>query len=52
LLNGLSNASLGFTKEQIQMAIAKCDLPPAIRGEALTLKQFARLSDVLQVLRQ
>ena len=47
LQNGLSNASLGFTKEQIQLAIAKCDLPPAIRGEALTLKQFARLSDVL-----
>ena len=49
LLNGLNNdASLDFTKEQIQEAISQCDLPPAIRGEALTLEQFARLSDVLQ----
>ena len=48
LLNGLNNdSSLGFTKEQIQEAIARCELPPAIRGEALTLAQFARLSDIL-----
>ena len=47
LLNGLNNASLDFTKEQIQEAIKQCELPPAIRGEALTLEQFARLSDIL-----
>lgn len=48
LLNGLNNdSSLDFTKEQIQEAIARCELPPAIRGEALTLAQFARLSDTL-----
>ena len=49
LVNGLNNdSSLEFTKEQIQEAIARCELPLAIRGEALTLEQFARLSDVLQ----
>jgi dimethyladenosine transferase len=48
LLNGLNNdSSLPFTKEAIQAAIAKCGFVPAIRGEALTLEQFARLSDVL-----
>lgn len=49
LLNGLNNdVSLGFTKEQIQEAINQCELPPAIRGEALTLEQFAKLSDLLK----
>ena len=49
LANGLNNdSSLEFTKEQIQEAIAKCELSPAIRGEALTLEQFAQLSDTLQ----
>jgi len=48
LLNGLNNeSSLEFTKEQIQEAIARCGLSPSIRGEALTLEQFARLSDML-----
>jgi len=48
LLNGLNNdSSLPFSKEAIQAAIAKCGFVPAIRGEALTLEQFARLSDVL-----
>ena len=48
LLNGLKNdARLGFTKEAIQEALIACGLPLAIRGEALTLEQFARLSDQL-----
>jgi len=48
LLNGLNNdAGLSFSKEEIQSAIERCGLSPAIRGEALTLEQFARLSDEL-----
>ena len=49
LLNGLNNdSSLTFSKEEIQEAIEQCGFLPAIRGEALTLAQFAKLSDTLQ----
>ena len=48
LVNGLNNSpELSFTKEQIADAIAKASLPPSIRGEALTLEQFAGLTDIL-----
>ena len=48
LANGLTNsAELSFTKEQIQEAIRQMGWPAAIRGEALTLQQFAALADVL-----
>ncbi|MGN0205377.1 MAG: 16S rRNA (adenine(1518)-N(6)/adenine(1519)-N(6))-dimethyltransferase RsmA [Coprococcus sp.] len=48
LVNGLNNSpELSFTKEQIAEAIAKAGLPPSIRGEALTLEQFAELTDRL-----
>lgn len=48
LVNGLNNSpELSFTKEQIADAIAKAGLPPSIRGEALTLEQFAGLTDIL-----
>ena len=44
LQNGLGNASeLPYTKE----AIAEMGLTPTIRGEALSLAQFAQLSDIL-----
>ena len=46
LANSLA-AALGRDKEAIQQAIAACGLPPTIRGEALTLEDLARLSDVL-----
>ena len=46
LVNGLKNAGdLSFTKEQIEEAITALGLPLTIRGEALTLEQFAQLSD-------
>ena len=49
LANGLSNAgNLHFTKEQIQRAILELGEPAAVRGETLTLEQFARLSDILK----
>ena len=48
LQNGLGNApELPNTKEQIAAAIAEMGLTPTIRGEALSLAQFAQLSDIL-----
>lgn len=48
LVNGLKNASdLSFTKEQIETAIEAVGQPLTIRGEALTLAQFAELANQL-----
>lgn len=48
LQNGLNNSQeLSFTKEQIAEAIEKMGLSPSVRGETLTLEQFAKLSDLL-----
>lgn len=48
LQNSLVNGGIGVTKEQVAAALEKMELPPAVRGEALTLSQFARLSDLLK----
>ena len=46
LVNGLKNASdLTYTKEQIETAIEAIGQPLTIRGEALTLEQFAQLAN-------
>lgn len=46
LANGLKNSQeLQFSKEEIENALQKCALPFNIRGEALTLEQFAELSN-------
>ncbi len=48
LVNGLTNAAeLSFTKEEVQSALEQMELSPTIRGEALTLEQFAELSNLL-----
>lgn len=47
LINGLANGGLGLSKERIQEALEEMDLTMTIRGETLTLEQFARLSDLL-----
>ncbi|MFG6384550.1 MAG: 16S rRNA (adenine(1518)-N(6)/adenine(1519)-N(6))-dimethyltransferase RsmA [Lachnospiraceae bacterium] len=48
LVNGLSNASdLFIEKEQVIQALAKLGLNSNVRGEALTLEQFANLSNLL-----
>lgn len=45
LVNALSNASgLGLSKEYVTAALTRMQLPLTIRGEALTLEQFAELS--------
>lgn len=46
LVNGLKNSQeLDFSKERIEEALTECGLPLNIRGEALTLQQFAELSN-------
>ena len=47
LLNSLS-AQLGQPKEALAQAIARCGLPPDIRGERLSIPQFAQLSRALR----
>ncbi len=49
LVNGLGNASgLNLTKEDILSALDKMGLSPTVRGETLTLQQFASLADLLR----
>lgn len=48
LANGLKNsAELDFTKEEIAAAIAAIGKEPGVRGETLTLEEFAGLADEL-----
>ena len=48
LVNGIRNSGdFSLSKEEIEDVFNRCDLPLNIRGEALTLEQFARLSDLL-----
>lgn len=48
LANGLSNApQVHLSKEEIQECIAELGEPLTIRGEALTLEQFAALSNII-----
>ena len=48
LLNAVGNAAnLSYTKEQIKEALIKMGKEETIRGEALTLQEFAELTDLL-----
>lgn len=48
LVNGLGNAQeLGVSKECVAAVLEEMQLSPTVRGEALTLEQFARLSNLL-----
>ena len=48
LVNGLGNApELGLSKERVAAVLEEMGLSPTIRGEALTLEQFAELSNRL-----
>lgn len=50
LANGLANAAeLHLTRDQVTDALAQMGLPAAVRGETLTLAQFAELSNRLTV---
>lgn len=46
LANGLNNSpELSYSKEEIQQTIEKCGFKAGIRGEALTLEDFAQLAN-------
>ena len=48
LANGLNNfGGMGLTKEQIQQSIEALGVPVNVRGEALSLAQFAQLSNII-----
>ena len=47
LANGIANAGIGIGRGQVEDALAVTGLPPTTRGETLTLKQFADLSNAL-----
>lgn len=48
LANGLNNfPAIKLTKEQIQESITELGVPVTVRGEALTLEQFAQLSNII-----
>ncbi len=48
LVNSLSNAGInGVTKETVSKALEDMGLSQTIRGEALSLSEFARLSDII-----
>lgn len=48
LVNGLSTVAQ-ITKDDVAKALEKMELSPTIRGEALTLEQFATLSNLLMI---
>ncbi|MBO5372776.1 MAG: 16S rRNA (adenine(1518)-N(6)/adenine(1519)-N(6))-dimethyltransferase RsmA [Lachnospiraceae bacterium] len=49
LANGLNNSpEIHLSKEQIQESILALGVPVNIRGEALTLEQFAQLSNIVK----
>jgi len=49
LQNGINNSpDLSFSKEQVVSALREMGLSESVRGEALTLEQFAKLSDLLK----
>ena len=48
LVNGLNNfPGLNLSKETIQKCIEELGVPVTVRGEALSLEQFARLSNII-----
>ena len=51
LANSLASALPAFPKEAIQTAVSACGLPEGVRGERLTLRDFASLSAELRSLK-
>lgn len=48
LANALSNGGVGVTREQVTDALQNMGLSETIRGERLTLEEFAALADILK----
>ncbi len=48
LVNGIRNSGeLSFTKEEVEQALSAVGLSPNVRGETMSLRQFAAFSDEL-----
>lgn len=48
LVNGLTNSpELNYSKEEITGFLSACGFPATVRGETLTLSEFARLADTI-----
>ncbi|SCX15329.1 dimethyladenosine transferase [Lachnospiraceae bacterium YSD2013] len=47
LANALVNGGINVTRDDVYEALSKMELSATVRGEALTLEQFATLSDLL-----
>ena len=45
--HGYSLEGRQFTREEVTAALEKIGLPPTVRGEALSLEQFAALSLIM-----
>jgi 16S rRNA (adenine1518-N6/adenine1519-N6)-dimethyltransferase len=52
LVNALASGIGWLDKEAAERAISSCGLDVRVRGEALSIEAFARLSDVLSDLRE
>ena len=53
LVNGLKNSpELDFSKEEIEKVMAETGIPVNVRGEALTLKEFADLANSFDKLKR
>jgi 16S rRNA (adenine1518-N6/adenine1519-N6)-dimethyltransferase len=49
LLNGLSNSNLFGNKEQIEKMLTELGIDLKIRGEKLTLENYAQIADFLTI---
>ncbi len=47
LLNAVGNSNLGFSKEKLEEVLEELNIDKRVRGEALSLEQFAKISDML-----
>ena len=47
LSNGVANGNIGINREQVTDALSKMGLNPSVRGEKLSLEEFANLSNLL-----
>ena len=48
LVNGLANGKIGYSKEEIARAVAALGKGEAVRGETLSLEDFAKLADIFR----
>lgn len=52
LINALSSSNINISKEQVKEILDKCNINSQIRGEKLTIYDFARITDALYDLNQ